>query len=215
MPNKVIADVNGLPLICHIYRRLLACREIDTVLASWGCACNGARCDKCAPLVDLLEARWMKNMGGPEENLLLRHANATRYANCDAFVRITADCWMHDPNLIDAWVRQFREQWPRATCGSNWKPRMRSEGVDCDIWTLERIFELYSDRSCPREDFATYGMNGCRLGEAGSFEVSEIKTSIDAQEDLSRLKRVMKKIGNNEFGYWTCLNAWREAGCEA
>lgn len=37
LPGKVLIDLNGMPTIKHIWRRLLKCEELDEVLISWGC----------------------------------------------------------------------------------------------------------------------------------------------------------------------------------
>src|SRR3990167_804064 len=147
LPGKVLKEFNGLPLLVHIYRRLLGCRELDGVMISWGG--NNIELDLLCNEYGLYAYR------GDEQDLIRRHAVAAHQREADAIVRCTSDCIFHDPTYIDSLVRDFRDAYPKWRGMSNWKGgRSISEGLDAEIYTTEFLAELDRDPNCPREDFA-------------------------------------------------------------
>ena len=225
LPGKVLKEVNGLPLIVHIYRRLLACKELDGVGISWGVH------DDCEVLEKLVDRYGLFAHAGMENDLINRHrCAAASIGKYDAFVRITADCLFHDPAYIDAMVAEYRNHYPKYRGLTNWYPhRTISEGLDAEIYSMELMAELDRDPKCPREDFATYAaLNGHvktrwmpldKLQES-SLTDEQIKAgmeahlSIDTQEDLDRAEKMLKILTNDEWRYSETLKAYQSVMAE-
>lgn len=208
LPGKVLKEINGLPLIVHIYRRLLACRELDDVGISWGGSCepldNGPRFQA-----------WVYPWRNNETDLISRHLNACIETKADAFVRITADCLFHDPAYIDSLVRDFRDAYPKLRGMSNWKGgRSISEGLDAEIYTTEFLAELDRDPKCPREDFATYASKMDCVGTWSPWTRkdmgSDLHLSIDTPDDFKRGEKMLEILGNDNWDYQATLEAYHQ-----
>lgn len=202
LPGKVEMKLNGLRLVEHIFRRLLACRELDGVAVS-----------SHGPIA--ANARGLFSVNVAEDDLISRHRYSTDQLDGDAFVRITGDCLFHDPVIIDRLVRVYRDNYPYCRAVSNWHPfRTLSEGLDAELYGMDLMTELDEDKNCPREDFATYvAKNAERLKLAhfrNSIELPMPKLSIDTEEDFTRAEKMLKILGNDEWRYERTLEAWEE-----
>lgn len=210
LPSKVLKEINGLPLIVHIYRRLLACRELDGVVVSWG---GEAGRDQMREASLRYALRWAM-VGPKDDDLISRHQVAS--IGYDAFVRITADCLFHDPQLIDNMVATYRNRYPKVRGLSNRIPyRTVSEGLDCEIVSSELLAQLDRDPQCPRETFCTYAEEKGYLSPYPPAELhrypigQDLHLSIDTPEDFARAEKMLKILGNDEWRYEETLKAYR------
>ena len=210
LPGKVLKEINGLPLIVHVYRRLLACKELDNVLISWG--------GQNEELDLLCNEYGLYAFRGSENDLIARHSIAAHQRNADAFVRVTADCLFHDPAYIDAMVAGYRHLYPQFRGLSNWKScRYISEGLDAEIYSMELMSQLDHDPNCPREDFATYAAKNNLVTQwCGRDEPlgEDIHLSIDTQEDFDRAEKMLKILGNDCWEYSKTLKAYKAVMAE-
>ena len=130
-----------------------------------------------------------------------------------AILRITGDCWAHDPHLLDDMIRFFLDGYPHTQGVCNWNPRTYSEGVDAEIYTMELLNKLDKDPNCPREGFASYAV---AHGMLASWPVhpgdayKDVHLSIDVQADLDLARKILKKIGNDCWAYDKTMEAWNE-----
>lgn len=201
LPGKALMDLNGMPVIQHIYRRLLGCRMVDQVVYAAGMS----MADKL-PYSKII-------FYGSEEDLLQRIIGAGDYAGADAVLRITGDCWAHDPRLLDDMIRYFLDGYPHTQGVCNWNPRTYSEGVDAEIYTMELLNKLDKDPNCPREGFASYAV---AHGLLSSWPIhpgdayKDVHLSIDTQEDLDLARKILAKIGNDCWAYDKTMEAYYE-----
>jgi spore coat polysaccharide biosynthesis protein SpsF (cytidylyltransferase family) len=207
LPRKVCKEINGLPILTHIYRRMLACEQADQVVCSLSA-------DDEEILSNLCMKYGMYHCYGDEEDLLHRHRRTATRFFADAIVRVTADCLFHDPALIDELIIHFRENWPYARALSNWPNRKVSEGLDAEVWSLELLEQLHLDSKCPRENFATYAMNKGLVaqlwGNHRKPNGADLHLSIDTQQDFERAEKMLKILGNDEWNYEQTLEAYRK-----
>jgi len=212
LPGKVIRKINGLPLIWHIYRRLLRCKSLSDVVVSAG------NDERQLPLMELCRSKSMKYHFGSLDDLLGRHLESGAAFYADAVLRITSDCLFHDPDIIDEQVDQFKFYWPRERGRSEWPHRIRSEGLDSEIWSMELLSELDLTPNCPREGFAAWVCED--QARALKYKVTlclqhpvnegEPHLSIDTEEDVAQAEAMLKLLGNNEFRYEKTMEAYAD-----
>ena len=205
LPGKVLREVNELPLVIHIYRRLLACRELDGVSIAWG--------GEEGNLFESAKKYMIRyQIANPEENLISRFLRCSIASHADAFVRITADCLFHDPFYIDRMVRHYRDSYPQYRGLTNRYPtRTISEGLDAEIYSTELLAELDRTPDCPREGFAVYAEE---KGLIAPFQPrtqplgQDLHLSIDTQEDFDRAEKMLKILGNDDWLYENTIRAY-------
>ncbi|MCW5893675.1 MAG: glycosyltransferase family protein [bacterium] len=124
LPGKVLADVGGAPMLVRMIERVRAA----TTLADVCLAVPEGPADE--PLRALAAALDVPCHAGPEDDVLSRYAGAAARWGADPVVRLTADCPLVDPALVDRCVETFR-----ATDGCEFASLGGSfpDGLDCEV----------------------------------------------------------------------------------
>jgi spore coat polysaccharide biosynthesis protein SpsF (cytidylyltransferase family) len=183
LPGKVMMDVAGIPLVAHTLRRLAACERVDKiVLATTDRALDD-------PLVRLAEDEGVAWHRGSETDVLRRVRDAAGAASADVVVRITGDCPLLDPGVVDDVVCEL--QTSGCDYASNVVRRSYPKGLDAEaLWwdTMERLDRLAtSDAAREHVTWFAYQerpdlflLRSVELDE----DHSQINWSVDTEEDL-------------------------------
>lgn len=96
LPAKVLADLGGRPVLEWVVRAARAANLVDEVIVATSTLAGD---DVVADLADSLGVAVVR---GSEDDVLSRFVAALDAHPADAVVRLTADCPLLDPSLIDA-----------------------------------------------------------------------------------------------------------------
>lgn len=136
LPGKVLADVAGAPMLARMIERVRAATRLADVCL----AVPEGPAD--APLRELAASLDVPCHAGPEDDVLARYAGAAERWGADPVVRLTADCPLIDPALIDACVETFRatEGCEFASLGGSFP-----DGLDCEVVSAAALARAYRD----------------------------------------------------------------------
>ena len=95
LPGKVLLDIGGKPMLAHVADRTRMATSIDQVIV----ATTSDPADD--PVAELCDRRGYACYRGSLHDVLDRYAQAASRYPCDVVARITADCPLIDPVLID------------------------------------------------------------------------------------------------------------------
>ena len=196
LPGKVLMDVGGMPLVAHTLRRLAAAERIDEVVL--------ATSDRPAddPLAALAQERGVAHHRGSETDVLRRVHDAAVGRRADVVVRITGDCPLLDPAVVDRVVDALLAAPEPCDYASNVIARSYPKGLDAEaLWmdVLRRIDRIATSQSA--REHVTWFAYGERpdLFVLRSVEVDEdhadLNWSVDTQEDLDRVRELMTRAG--------------------
>jgi len=102
-PNKVLADIAGSPAIIFLYERLKQSRLIDQIVVATTTDDNDNK------LIKILEEKSVPFFRGSRDNVLNRYVECLEnFEGYEVIVRITGDCPLIDPNLIDEMLFDFK-----------------------------------------------------------------------------------------------------------
>lgn len=104
LPGKVLQDIAGQPMLVRVVERTRRASLVDQVVVATTLDPTDA------PVVDLCSARGYACFQGSLHDVLDRFYQAARKFDADVIVRITADCPLIDPGVIDLTVRAFLGQ---------------------------------------------------------------------------------------------------------
>src|SRR3954470_8407931 len=130
LPGKVLADLGGRPMLRFLLDRLAPLGVDDIVVAT----STEERDDAVA---DLALAAGRPVVRGSEQDVLDRFVAALDTFPARHVVRITADCPLSDPKLIDAVVARHRET--RADYTTNTLPRTFPKGLDVEVVSADAL----------------------------------------------------------------------------
>jgi spore coat polysaccharide biosynthesis protein SpsF len=104
LPRKVLLEAAGKPLLAHHLERLQRCARVDEVVLA---TTVNATDDEVAALG---HAMGLKVARGDEHDVLSRFVLAAQASDADIVVRVTSDCPLIDPGLIDLVVQRLLEE---------------------------------------------------------------------------------------------------------
>lgn len=172
LPNKVMKPIGGVPMIELLLSRLSKSTEINKiVLATSTDQLND-------PLVEHVMGLGFDCVRGSENDVLERFLVAARQHAADVVVRITGDCPLIDPRLVDQAIVKFKKS--GVDYLSNTNPPTYPDGLDTEVFTLEALERAGRETQevFDREHVTPY------LRRPGLFEVGGISHS----SDLSNLR---------------------------
>ena len=101
LPGKILLDIAGEPMLVRVVERLRQVQSLDQILV----ATTSDRPDDATEA--LCKERGYACFRGSTHDVLDRYYQAARQHRADIVVRITADCPLIDPGLIDEAVATF------------------------------------------------------------------------------------------------------------
>jgi spore coat polysaccharide biosynthesis protein SpsF len=195
-PGKVLAELAGVPMLAQELRRLAAAASIDEIVVAT--TRNGAD----DPVAALAEREGARVFRGEEHDVLGRYVGAAREASADVVVRITADCPLLDPEIVDRVVRALHE---KADYAANVLVRTFPYGLDCEALhreTLERVDALAT--SAPAREHVTWLINEerpelfTRVSVVDEEDNSDLRWTVDEPDDLERVRGLFARFGLTE-----------------
>lgn len=199
LPNKVLQDVEGASVIAHVLSRLSLAREIDAiVLATSELPIND-------PLDLHVRALGYSTFRGSEGDVLDRYYKAALEAGAEAIVRITGDCPLIDPHIVDNVVRVFRSG--VADYVSNVDPPTFPDGLDVEVFSFSALSIAW--REC--EDQAEREHVTPFIRRSGQFRRSAVandqdcsvhRWTVDEASDLDVVREIYSNFSpRTEFGW--------------
>ena len=203
LPGKVLLPLLGEPMLTRVVRRTARAARLDVVVvATTTDAADG-------PIVDLAHREAWPVERGSEHDLLDRYIQAARAHRADVIVRITSDCPMIDPALVDETIDAF----VAAGCdyaSNTLEPRTYPRGLDVEVVARDALERAWREDTDPawREHATPYLYRHPELFRLlrvpAPDDHSEQRWSVDTPDDFELIRRIYAAIGRDDFG-------WREA----
>ena len=200
LPGKVLADLSGKPLLEHVLYRTQRAKTLDeTIVATTTNQEDDA-------IVDYCRKHDVRVFRGDAHDVLQRYARASVFADASTIVRITGDCPMIDPFLIDHAVTLFRNgDWDYL---SNSDHRTFPDGLDVEVFTRAALDAADKEARDPKHrEHVTQYMRGKPTTSsnfrfrAGSFtypaDFSQLRWTVDTQKDLEVVRGLLARLPDN------------------
>jgi spore coat polysaccharide biosynthesis protein SpsF (cytidylyltransferase family) len=191
-PRKVLAPLQGRPVLAHIIDRVSRATLVDRVVVA---TTDDPRDDEVASLAVALGAGVTR---GSEDDVLSRYVLAAREHSADVVVRITADCPLTDPAVVDSVVRARTER--NADYASNEEPATFPEGYDCEALTVDCLCRIDAEATLPYErEHVTVRIRE-HLDDfviahvAHDPDLSWMRLTVDVPADLERIAHLLSLL---------------------
>lgn len=145
LPGKVLLDAAGKPLLSHLIERLRRCKNLDAVIV----ATSSKAADDA--ITDLCEKDDCLVFRGSELDVLDRYYRAAKTFKLDTVVRITADCPLIDPSLVDEFVDLQRSQPQAYDLITNRHPLTFADGLDVDVMPFRSLETAWANATSPSQ----------------------------------------------------------------
>lgn len=142
LPGKVMKRLAGRPVLWHVVQRLNHCRTLDRVVIAT------TTCSEDEVIAEWGAFNHIPVFRGSSQDVLDRYYEAAKTYDANVIVRITADCPVIDPQIVDEVVEHFRSG-DYHICGLSGE---FPDGLDCEVFSFPaleaawRLARLASDR---------------------------------------------------------------------
>lgn len=143
LPGKILKKVMGKPLLAYMVARVKEAKSVSGVVIA---TTDNPEDDAVAELATKLRVPVFR---GSEEDVLERFYLAAKCYGGEFIMRLTGDCPLIDPELIDELVR-FVEQ-GNYDYASNCLDPTLPDGLDAEVFTFSALQEAYQFALLPSE----------------------------------------------------------------
>jgi spore coat polysaccharide biosynthesis protein SpsF len=198
LPGKVLQDIAGQPMLMRVVRRAQQTKSIDAVVVI-----TSTHADDDAIAI-FCQEHGIACFRGSLDDVLDRYYQAASHFQADFIVRLTADCPLLDPKIIDKVVQTFHQG--TFDYVSNTLECTYPDGLDTEIFrfeTLERVWQEARLKS-EREHVTAYIYKHRELFRLGSVkqeqDLSALRWTVDTPRDLELVRAIYNFIKDEEFG---------------
>ena len=202
LPGKVLADILGRPMLERVLTRLGRAQSTDELVVATS---RGPDDD---PIIALCQRLGVPCTRGSAQDVLDRIHQAAAEHQAETIVRITADCPLIDPELVDETVRAFQQAAPAVDFACNRLPWDRTYpiGTDTEVCSREALDVAWREALLPnqREHVMPYFYENperFRLLHVRSSDSSlgEMRWTVDESEDLAFVREIYGRFGSDDF----------------
>ncbi len=143
LPGKTLADIGGEPMLWHVCHRVEAARLVDLVIVAT------TDCVRDDPIAVFCQEQKIACFRGSEPDVLDRFSSAAQLHKADIVVRVTADCPLIDPRVIDRVVQKF--QATECDYASNTLRYTYPDGLDVEVFSFDALARAGREARKPAE----------------------------------------------------------------
>ena len=208
LPGKILQDIGGCPMLMRVVERARLAQAVDEVVFA----------TTTDPTDDPVEA-FCRRQGipiyrGSLHDVLDRFYQAARLFQAETVVRLTADCPLLDPVLLDQTVDLFRRSGADFAANRLPPPLKRTYpiGLDVEVCSFSALERAWKEATAlhDREHVLPY------LYEVdGRFKIvvmhyerdyGSLRWTVDTPEDLELVRQVYARLGDRQnFGWLDVL----------
>lgn len=193
-PGKVVKKINNKTILEILIRRLSRSKHITKIIV----ACSNNRNDKA--IVTICRKLGVNYFIGSENDVLNRFYHAAKKYRGINIARITADCPLIDPNIVDDVISNFF--FKNVDYASNVNPPTFPDGLDVEVFKFRVLKEAYikARQSTEREHVTPFIINNKKFKKFNlkhPIDYSSLRLTLDEKEDLVLIAKIIKYFKNN------------------
>lgn len=206
LPEKVLMDICGKPLLQRVIERVKFSACIDEVMVITSIEKNNL------PILALCAKLGIRVGTGSEDDVLDRYYQTAKLIKPEYIVRVTADCPLFDGRLLDCAIRQMNSDVDYCAMLSE----EFADGLDLEIIKYPALKRAWkeAEHSFEREHVTQYIKRHPEIFNLMDFKspvgfFGEQRWTVDEPEDLEVVRKIYDhfiSIGCDDFGYTDVLS---------
>lgn len=192
LPQKVIKEIEGLPLIVYVIRRVKYSKYGKNI-----CLATTSESED-----DILEKiAKEENIGifrGDKEDVLSRYYFAAKELRVQDIIRITGDCVLIDPYIIDKVTDFYLTS--HADYASNIHPPTFPDGLDVEVFSMHCLEHAYkaAKKRYYREHVTPFIWENKEIFKITNYtnneDLSQMRWIVDEERDFRFVSEIYKKL---------------------
>ncbi len=202
LPGKVLKKIKGETVLSHVINRVSKTKNVDNIVIATTIQKDDDQIVK--EVTDLGHTVYR----GSENDVLERYYQATLQSSANIIIRITSDCPLIDPIVIDEMVEVFiNNNYSLVTnAGTDASLRTFPRGLDVEIFSREALEKAYINATLPyqREHVTPYIYEN----EAKIFyyknkeDNSNHRWTLDTKEDYRLIEEIYNNLYMGEHNFY-------------
>ncbi len=194
LPGKILKKVNGKALLAYQLERVSQSKCIDKIVIAT--TIN----QKDEPIVEFCEQYGVDYYRGPENDVLARYYEAAEQFEGDIIVRLTSDCPIIDPIVMDETICYYIDHASEFDYVSNTIERMYPRGLDTEVFSSEALEKSYKEAMLERdrEHVTAYMYTNPQIFRIGSIsnpqDLGNHRWTVDTVEDFQLVELILSNL---------------------
>jgi glutamate-1-semialdehyde 2,1-aminomutase len=207
-PGKVVKEINNKTILEILIKRLSKSKYITKTIV----ACSKNYNDQS--ILSICKKLGINYFAGSENDVLDRFYKAAKKYNGLNVIRITADCPLLDPKIVDRLIINFFKK--NVDYASNTNPPTYPDGLDVEIFKFSVLKEAYikAKLSNEREHVTPFIINNKKFKKFNLKDYennSSLRLTLDEKEDFFLIEKIVKNFNNNlNFDLKDILNFYKK-----
>lgn len=202
LPGKVLAEIHGMPMIAWVVERARLAKLVDAVVVA-----TTVEPDDDA-VAAMCETRGYPYVRGRAADVLYRYLQAAEMYQAEVIVRLTGDCPLIDPEVIDTTIQAFLDGNPPPIYASNRIVRTFPIGLDVEVMTMDGLKMANRDA---KEHYHREHVTPYFYEETDRFPIVSVhaegeygnyRWTVDTPEDMRFVREVFSRLKDvNDFSW--------------
>lgn len=194
LSGKILKTVNEKTLLEYQLERIKAVKNIDQIIVATTIK------DNEQPIVELCEKLGIDYYRGSEQDVLSRYYETARKYKVDVIVRLTSDCPIIDPEIIDKVINLYLNNEGSVDYVSNTLERTYPRGLDTEVFSFEALSKAYHDAVLQRdrEHVTAYFYTNPELFKLQGLKNEEScgyhRWTVDTNEDFELIRKIIESL---------------------
>lgn len=194
LPEKVMKTLQGKTVLEHVIERVKQSKLIDEIIIATTAH------ERDAVIESEALRCGVKAFRGSEDDVLSRYYYAAKENNLDVVIRITSDCPLIDPRIINDIVFFYKtNNYDIITnAGSDERKRTYPRGLDVEIFSFDILENAYNNASekYQREHVTPYiyEVTQNKFFYKNQNDYSKYRWTLDTEEDFELIKEIYKTL---------------------
>ncbi len=189
LENKVMKTINNIPMIELLLKRLSKSKLIDKIIVAT------SKDKKNLSLINHVEKIGFICERGSEKDVLERYLQVAENNLADIIVRITGDCPLVDPIIVDKCIKKFIGS--NVDYCSNVNPPTFPDGLDVEVIKFSALKKASKESKTKfeREHVTPYIISSekfSKINFTNDQDLSSFRWTVDDPEDFEVIKNVFE-----------------------
>lgn len=211
-PGKILKTINGKTLLEYQLERVKFAKTINQIIVATTIK------ETEEPIVQLCKKLCIDYYRGSEQDVLSRYYETAKNYHVDVIVRLTSDCPIIDPEVIDRVVSYYLSNQPSVDYVSNTLQRTFPRGLDTEVFSFQALYKAYHNAVLPRdrEHVTAYFYTNPDLFRLQSIEnehnYGNYRWTVDTEEDFELIRLILSELynQNNSFSLEDVIKLFKE-----
>ena len=192
LPGKVLKKIEGKTVLEHVINRVKAAKNISDIVVATTVNKEDLK------IVKLCASLGISIFCGSEDDVLDRYYQTARLFKADHIVRITSDCPLIDPQIIEEVIELYFQK--KADYASNTMPETFPDGLDTEVFSYKTLKKAWKNAklSSEREHVTPYIRKYPNIFKIVNlkceYNLNDKRWTLDEPEDFKFIKIIYKNL---------------------